>query len=151
MKNWIYIFQEAICKEWPKNPGSLRPFLVPRFLNWIVCQMTSYDEPSMTRKFYVKLAISSKDMIYDKKNVKTLYESFKWINMGLCEFDQNIRYESAGNIRFSESEFTTVFSHLKDPRVSFRPIIIRNCKIYWILSTLRKNSNKNYRASPVFL
>ena len=33
-----------------------------KFLNWVVCQMTSYDENSTTNKFQVEVAISYKDM-----------------------------------------------------------------------------------------
>ena len=49
-------------KEWPKNPGFFRPFLVSRFLNWIVCQITPYDETLMPKQFQAEVAISYKDM-----------------------------------------------------------------------------------------
>ena len=38
----IKIMQEHY-KEWPRNQEFFRPFLVPRFFNWIVSHMTSYD------------------------------------------------------------------------------------------------------------
>ena len=38
-------------KEETSNP-KIRLFLVPIFLNWFVCQMTSYDETSITNKFH---------------------------------------------------------------------------------------------------
>ena len=33
-------------------------------------------------------------MIYEKKDVKTFYKSFKRMNMGLREFYRNIKYET---------------------------------------------------------
>jgi len=45
-----------------KSDHKISPLLVPRFWNWIVCQMIAYNETLITINFQVEPIIDLRDM-----------------------------------------------------------------------------------------
>ena len=65
------------------------------------------------KKFQLIVKKNVKKMIYYKKDVKNPSERFEPMNMGLCEFYQNIWDR---NIRFSIAEFRFVIKFIVIPQ-----------------------------------
>ena len=55
-------------------------------------------------------------MIYDKKDAKTPLECFEQMNMGFCEFYQNIKYKWGRIIEFSIAQFRFVINFVVIPQ-----------------------------------
>ena len=62
MTEYFIFATPSIGKGVTKKSGDFRPFLVQRFLTSIICQMMSYNETSITKKFRFVMAISYEDI-----------------------------------------------------------------------------------------
>jgi len=100
-----------------KSDHKISSFLVPRFWNWIVCQMIAYDETSITTNFQVELVIGLRGFTYLKFFFKHFFYWFKW-----CK---NIR-KMISNSNYSPKNFFYVVNRFQNLNAFFTKLCLSN-------------------------